>query len=144
MGEQLRIRRITAYCLLAVCAVTLVMIVAGFAGPVRTVAILLFVGAAPGWALISYLNVRHLSVTWISAVGLSLSVGILLAQTLVLTKTWHPEAAVVALVCATMPVLAHHAVRSKQAEKLLARREPAPAPADPGPDAGPDPLAGTR
>ena len=116
MAEQLRIRRITAYCLLALCAVTVALIAAGFASPIRTVVVLLFVGTVPGWALISYVNVRHMSVTWISAIGLSLSIGIVLAQTLVLTKLWHPEAAVVALAGVTVPLLAHHVVRSRPRE----------------------------
>ncbi|HKS45859.1 MAG TPA: hypothetical protein VJT49_12255 [Amycolatopsis sp.] len=116
MGEQLRIRRITAYCLLAVCAMTVAMIAADFAGPVRPVVILLFVGTVPGWALISYLNVRHLSVTWISAVGLSLSISIVVAQFLVLTKLWHPGPAVVLLATFTIPLLVHHVLRSRPAE----------------------------
>lgn len=113
MGEQLRVRRITAYCLLAVCVTTLMLILADFTSPVRTVAVLLFVLTVPGWSLISYVNVRHLSVTWISAVGLSLSVCLVLAQFLVLTKFWHPEAALVLLDCACVPLLAHHVLRSR-------------------------------
>ncbi|GLY68923.1 DUF1616 domain-containing protein [Amycolatopsis taiwanensis] len=113
MGEQLRIRRITAYCMLAVCAMTVLMIVADFTNPVRTPVVLLFVLTVPGWSLISYVNVRHLSVTWISAVGLSLSVCIVLAQFLVLTKFWHPEAALAILACVCVPLLAHHVLRSQ-------------------------------
>jgi hypothetical protein len=111
--EQLRIRRISAYGLLGVCFVTAALIVLNVHTPVRTFAVLLFVGAAPGWALISYVNVRHLSVTWISAVGLSLSVGLVVAQMLVLTHAWHPEAAVLGMVLATAVLLVHHVVRSR-------------------------------
>ncbi|TNC26462.1 hypothetical protein [Amycolatopsis alkalitolerans] len=113
MAEQLRIRRITAYCLLGVCFVTALLIVLNLHTPVRTIAVLLFTGTAPGWALISYVNVRHLSVTWIGAVGLSLSVGLVVSQALVLTHAWHPEAAVLGLVFATAALLAHHVLRSR-------------------------------
>jgi uncharacterized membrane protein len=124
-GEQLRIRRITAYCMLAVCVMTVVSIAADVASPLRTMVILLFVGTVPGWSLISYLNVRHLSVTWISAVGLSISVGVLLAQVLVLTRFWHPEAAVVVLGCACVPVLAHHVVRARPPARSSSATAPA-------------------
>lgn len=113
MVEQLKIRRITAYCLLGVCFVTALLIVLNLHTPIRTIAVLLFVGTAPGWALISYVNVRHLSVTWISAVGLSLSVGLIVAQMLVLTHAWHPEAAVIGMVLATAALLVHHVLRSR-------------------------------
>jgi ABC-type iron transport system FetAB permease component len=111
--EQLKIRRITAYCLLGVCFVTALLVVANLHTPVRTIAVLLFVGTAPGWALISYVNVRHLSVTWISAVGLSLSVSLVVAQVLVLTHAWHPEAAVIGMVIGTAALLVHHVLRSR-------------------------------
>jgi hypothetical protein len=111
--EQLRIRRITAYCLLGVCFVTALLILIDVHTPIRTLAVLVFLGTAPGWALISYVNVRHQSVTWISAVGLSLSVGLIVAQMLVLTHAWHPEAAVVGLTFATAVLLAHHVLRSR-------------------------------
>ncbi|WP_236794536.1 DUF1616 domain-containing protein [Amycolatopsis sp. GM8] len=113
MTEQLRIRRFTAYGLLGVCFVTVLLIVLDLDSPIRTIAVLLFVGTAPGWALISYVNVRHLSVTWISAVGLSLSVGLIVAQMLVLTHQWHPEAAVVGMAIATAALLVHHVLRSR-------------------------------
>lgn len=118
VGEQLLIRRITAYCLLAVCLALVGMTVAGWENPIRTVAVLLFTCAAPGWALISYVNVRHLSVTWISAIGLSLSITIVAAQFMVLTKTWHPVTAVLLLVIVTVPLLAHHVLRSRPPERL--------------------------
>ncbi|KAA9149739.1 hypothetical protein FPZ12_042595 [Amycolatopsis acidicola] len=113
MTEQLRNRRITAYCLLAVCFSTVVLILTGVTTPLRTLLVLVFVCTAPGWSLISYVNVRHVSVTWISAVGLSLAVSILVAQMLVLTHAWHPEGAVVLLAFATAGLLVHHVLRSK-------------------------------
>ena len=113
MIQQLRNRRITAYCLLGVCALTILLIATGVVTPVRTVLVLLFVTTAPGWALISYVNVRHVSVTWISAVVLSVSVGIVLAQMMVLTHAWHPETAVVAMAIATSGLLVHHVLRSR-------------------------------
>ncbi|MTD57125.1 hypothetical protein [Amycolatopsis pithecellobii] len=113
MAEQLRIRRITAYCLLGICVLTALLITLDLDTPVRTIAVLLFLGTAPGWALISYVNVRHLSVTWISAVGLSLSAGLIVAQLLVLTHAWHPEAAVLGMVVATAALLVHHVLRSR-------------------------------
>lgn len=120
MGEQLRIRRITAYFLLAVCLTVVGTIVTNWENPIRTVAVLLFAGAAPGWALISYVNVRHLSVTWISAIGLSLAIAIVLAQVMVLTRTWHPITAVLLLVICTVPLLAHHVLRSRPPGKVPA------------------------
>jgi uncharacterized membrane protein len=118
VSEQLLIRRITAYCLLAVCLAVVGMIVTGWENPIRTVLVLLFTGAVPGWALISYVNVRHLSVTWISAIGLSLSITIVVAQFMVLTKTWQPVTAVLLLVIVTVPLLAHHVLRSRPPERL--------------------------
>ncbi|MFD2416682.1 hypothetical protein [Amycolatopsis pigmentata] len=140
VGEQLRIRRITAYCLLAVCLMVVGTIVTGWENPVRTVAVLLFVGAAPGWALISYVNVRHLSVTWISAIGLSLSIAIVIAQVMVLTKAWHPITAVLVLVLFTVPLLAHHVLRSRPPAKVpsdQASAAPAAEPSKTGTEAGP-------
>jgi len=113
VAEQLRIRRITAYCLLAVCALTVLMIMLNLDTPVRVLLVLVLYTTAPGWALISYVNVRHVSVTWISAVGLSISIGIVLAQIMVLTHAWHPESAVVGTAIATAALLAHHVVRSR-------------------------------
>lgn len=114
--QQLRIRRYTACGLLAVCLVTIVLVWSGLDFALRPVAVLVFVLTAPGWALISYVNVRHLSVTWISAVGLSLSITLILAQVLVLTHTWYPEAAVVVLAFVTAIPLAHHVQRSRTGE----------------------------
>ena len=113
MIQQLRNRRITAYCLLGVCALTVLLIAIDVVTPARTLLVLVFVTTAPGWALISYVNVRHVSVTWISAVGLSVAVSIVLAQVLVLTHAWHPEAAVVGMAIATGALLIHHVVRSR-------------------------------
>ncbi|NIH80147.1 hypothetical protein [Amycolatopsis viridis] len=111
--QQLRIRRYTAYGLLAVCLVTIVLVWSGSGVVLRPPAVLLFVLTAPGWALISYVNVRHLSVTWISAVGISLAIALIVAQVLVLTHTWHPEAAVVVLAAITTIPLVHHVLRSR-------------------------------
>lgn len=113
MIEQLRNRRITAYCLLGVCLLTVLLILLGLTTPVRTLLVLAFVTTSPGWALISYVNVRHVSVTWISAVGLSIAVNLGVAQIMVLTHAWHPEAATVGLAFASAALLAHHVVRSK-------------------------------
>ncbi|NKQ52811.1 hypothetical protein HFP15_07945 [Amycolatopsis sp. K13G38] len=113
MIQQLRIRRITAYCLLGVCALTVVLIMFDLATPLRALVVLVLYTTAPGWALISYVNVRHVSVTWISAVALSISIGIVLAQMMVLTHAWHPESAVVGTAIATGALLAHHVVRSR-------------------------------
>ena len=120
MIEQLRNRRITAYCLLVVCALTILLIMVDVVTPVRTVLVLVFVCTTPGWALISYVNVRHVSVTWISAVGLSISIGIVLAQMLVLTHAWHPELAVVSMAIATGALLVHHVVRSRPPREAAA------------------------
>ena len=114
--QQLRIRRYTAYGLLAVCVITIALVWSGLDFAVRPLVVLLFVLTAPGWALISYVNVRHLSVTWVSAVGLSLSITLILAQVLVLTHVWYPEAAVVALAAATAIPLTHHVLRSRPRE----------------------------
>lgn len=141
---QRRTRRITAYGLLAVCAVTVVMIAADFTSPVRTLVILLFVLTVPGWALISYVNVRHLSVTWITAVGLSLSVCIVVAQFLVMTKFWHPQAAVVLLACACVPLLVHHVLRTRPMDRPRPARSEVAADT-PGQDAaGSDAMAGPQ
>ncbi|HVV11404.1 hypothetical protein [Amycolatopsis sp.] len=121
MLEQLRNRRITAYCLLAVCFLTVVLILTNLTTPLRTLLVLVFVCTAPGWALISYVNVRHVSVTWISAVGLSVSISLVLAQMLVLTHAWHPEAAVVGMAFATAALLVHHVLRSKPPRQAGAR-----------------------
>ncbi|WP_435159161.1 hypothetical protein [Amycolatopsis sacchari] len=121
MLEQLRNRRITAYCLLGVCLLTVLFVVTGLTSPVRTLLVLVFVTTAPGWALISYVNVRHVSVTWISAVGLSLALTLVVAQMLVLTHAWHPEAAVVVLAVLTSALLAHHVVRSRPPREAGAR-----------------------
>ncbi|GAB3578903.1 hypothetical protein GCM10027445_46700 [Amycolatopsis endophytica] len=114
--QQLRIRRYTAYGLLAVCLMTIVLVWSGVDFALRPLAVLLFVLTAPGWALISYVNVRHLSVTWVSAVGISLSVTLIVAQVLVLTHTWYPEVAIVVLAFVTAIPLAHHVVRSRPGE----------------------------
>jgi uncharacterized membrane protein len=139
VGEQLRIRRITAYFLLAVCLVVVGTIVTSWENPLRTVAVLVFVGATPGWALISYVNVRHLSVTWISAIGLSFSIAIVIAQVMVLTKAWHPITAVLVLVLFTVPLLAHHVLRSRPPGKVSSDQEsaePAEKPSRTGTEAG--------
>ncbi|OXM67530.1 MULTISPECIES: hypothetical protein [Amycolatopsis] len=114
--QQLRIRRYTAYGLLAVCLVTIVLVWSGVDFVLRPLAVLVFVLTAPGWALISYVNVRHLSVTWVSAVGISLAITLIVAQVLVLTRFWHPEAAVVVLAAVTALPLAHHVLRSRPGE----------------------------
>ncbi|GAA3832799.1 hypothetical protein [Amycolatopsis tucumanensis] len=114
--QQLRIRRYTAYGLLAVCLVTIVLVWSGLDFFLRPLAVLVFVLTAPGWALISYVNVRHLSVTWVSAVGISLAITLIVAQVLVLTRFWHPEAAVVVLAFVTAVPLAHHVLRSRPGE----------------------------
>lgn len=113
MTEQLRVRRITAYCLLAVCFGTVLFVAADLDFPLRPLFVLVFVTVVPGWSLISYVNVRHVSVTWISAVGLSLSICLVFAQMLVLTHWWHPAAGVVALACGSAALLVHHVVRSR-------------------------------
>ncbi|TVT17939.1 hypothetical protein FNH05_35790 [Amycolatopsis rhizosphaerae] len=113
MLEQLRTRRFTAYGLLGVCFLTVLLVLIGISTPVRLVLVLVFVCTLPGWALISYVNVRHVSVTWISAIGLSLAVNLVLAQLMVLTHAWHPEAAVVGMAVASSALLVHHVLRSR-------------------------------
>ncbi|WAL63517.1 hypothetical protein ORV05_21155 [Amycolatopsis cynarae] len=113
MLEQLRTRRFTAYGLLGVCFLTVLLVLIGVSTPVRLILVLAFVCTSPGWALISYVNVRHVSVTWISAVGLSLAVNLVLAQLMVLTHAWHPEAAVVGMAVASSALLVHHVLRSR-------------------------------
>lgn len=114
--QQLRIRRYTAYGLLVVCLATIVLVWSGVDFALRPLAVLLFVLTAPGWSLISYVNVRHLSVTWISAVGISLAITLIAAQVLVLTHAWYPEAAVVVLAFVTAVPLTHHILRSRPGE----------------------------
>lgn len=113
MIEQLRVRRITAYGLLAVCFGTVLLVLLDVDFLLRPLFVLVFVSVAPGWALIAYVNVRHVSVTWISAVGLSLSMCLVSAQMLVLTHWWHPDAGVVVLACGTAALLLHHVARSR-------------------------------
>lgn len=70
-----------------------------------------FVLAAPGWAIASYLRITQPALLWSLAAALGISLGILIAQVMVTTGHWHPEAAMLGFEAATLAALLPQAAR---------------------------------
>jgi uncharacterized membrane protein len=114
VAEPRIVQRATAVCLVAVCLLTVVLVGANLHIPLRLPLVLLTVGVVPGWALISYLNLRQVSLLWISAVGISLAISLLGALVMVLFKAWYPRAAVSMLALMCLVPLTRHVWRTRR------------------------------
>lgn len=90
-----------------------VVVFTSAAGPLRTGLPILFVLVAPGWAAVRLLGLPMSLLTFVTtAIGISISIDILLAMTLFYVRWWSVELAmtillviVITLVLADLPVL---------------------------------------
>lgn len=68
----------------------------------RAVVTIAFLLLGPGWAVTAALRPATLAERFVVAVGASLTVGILAGQGMVVTTAWHPGAALLVLVAASL------------------------------------------
>lgn len=114
-------RQVMAGVLLALSVLTAALTVLDVPTPGRLYLTVAFVVLAPGWALTAYLRVDTPAMVWSVSVSLGVSVAIILAQTMVSARFWHPWAAMVLLELLTIGLLSHHLLRWRQS----AHKQPA-------------------
>jgi uncharacterized membrane protein len=77
----------------------------GLPAAVRAVATVVFLLLGPGWAFSTLLRPAGAAERLVVAVGGSVAAGILVAQTMVVTTSWHPVGALVGAVAVSLPAL---------------------------------------
>jgi uncharacterized membrane protein len=121
-------RRITATALIALTALIAALTAFDVHTPLRLFLTVAFVAVAPGWAAVVYLRISPASLAWITAIASGISLVILVAQVMVLTRWWHPAAALLTLCGLTLSALLHHLVRPDKrpnlSVRLTARKDP--------------------
>jgi uncharacterized membrane protein len=111
-GDRRHTRQVSAVALIALTVETGITTLGSATGSWRLLLSTAFVLLAPGWAVAAYLRSARQSLVWTVAAGAGLSIGILVAQTMVIAHSWHPRVALLGLVAATLPVLLHQAWRA--------------------------------
>ncbi len=110
-GPELQ-RRASAAVLIALTVATLLVQLTGATGNWRLVLTTAFVVLAPGWSITAYLRSASASFRWSVGIGVSIAIGILLGQTMILLNAWHPLGAVAILGVLTLVPLVHHLLRA--------------------------------
>jgi hypothetical protein len=85
-------RRLDAGILLGATALAALVSTAGAPVPIRAPIVFLFAGIAPGYAIARLLAVRSMLTSIVLAIGLSVSIQLLVSTTLLLTDIWNPQA----------------------------------------------------
>lgn len=109
-GTRLQVQ---AGVLIALTLAVLVAELSGATGVWRLVLTAAFVITAPGWAVVAYARSASPAFVWSVGVAVSVAVGIVVGQGLLLVHAWHPGVAVAALGVLTLPVLVHHVRRNR-------------------------------
>jgi len=100
----------------ALFVLTLATLAAGLTGATGTWRLVLttaFAITAPGFAVLAYARSASPAFIWSVGIAVSIAIGIILAQTLLLLRFWHPAVALAVLGLFTLPVLAHHVWRNR-------------------------------
>jgi hypothetical protein len=108
-------RRIGAVVLIVLTVAVLCAELVGATGTWRLALTTAFVIVAPGWAVVAYARSAPLSFQWGVGVAVSVAIGIVVAQGMVLLHVWHPAVAVVVLGVLTLAALVHHLLRGRGA-----------------------------
>jgi len=90
---RLHARAVLTAALLAIDLAGLALATAGVGGPVRFLTGMVTALAVPGWAIVSYLDLRWPSAEIALSVAGSLAIYLLVAQVMVMTRSWTPSAA---------------------------------------------------
>jgi uncharacterized membrane protein len=90
-------RKLVTAAVLAIDMIVLVFTAGDIGGPVRVVTGLTASLAVPGWALVAHLRLDWPAAEVTLTLGASLAVLVLAAQGMLMTGTWHPEAATLAI-----------------------------------------------
>jgi len=90
-------RKLVTAAVLAIDMIVLGFTAAGIGGPIRVVTGLIASLAVPGWALVAHLRLDWPAAEVTLTLGASLAVLVLVAQGMLMTGTWHPEAATLAI-----------------------------------------------
>jgi uncharacterized membrane protein len=107
-----RQRRLSAAGLIVLTVATLLVELIGATGNWRLILTTAFVVLAPGWSITAYLRSAPASFRWSVGIGISIAIGMLLGQTMVLLNAWHPLAALAVLGLLTLVPLTHHLLRA--------------------------------
>ena len=99
--------------LIALTLATLLTEVSGETGVWRLALTTAFVITVPGWAIVAYARSASPAFVWSVGIAVSIAIGIVVGQGLVLVHAWHPVPAVVVLGLLALPVLAHHVWRNR-------------------------------
>lgn len=79
---------------------------------VRATATTLFLLLGPGWAVAGFVDRPSLGLHFVLAVAVSVALGILGAQVMVVLGAWHPVGLLVGVAALSVPLLVRHAVRA--------------------------------
>lgn len=113
---QRRARQIGAVLLIALTLAALVAELLTTTGTWRLVLTMAFVAIAPGWAVVGYARDAPLAFRWGVGVALSIGIGMITGQVMLLLHLWHPRAAVLLLGVLTLVPLTHHLLRETDRE----------------------------
>jgi hypothetical protein len=100
--------------IVACLAVTLALafdVVTGIDSLARPLLSVVFYLAVPGWAVVGWLDLEDEILSWTLAIGLSVAIGILVAEAMLWAHAWNPDAAFGCLAFAATALLAGRAVR---------------------------------
>ncbi len=92
------------------CLMSLFDVTGGMLGEVRFLLTVGFLILGPGWAAAGFLRRAPAAHVWLLTVGTGVSVTLLIGQIMVMTKEWHPAAALYVVAALSVPILARHAV----------------------------------
>jgi hypothetical protein len=90
---RLGAREFATVTLLLVDVISLVMVAAGQVGPLRVAVTLVAILAVPGWAVVAHLDLRWPAAEVALTLATSLAVLLVIGQSMISMRAWHPSAA---------------------------------------------------
>ncbi len=92
------------------CFMSVLQVTGGVLGNIRFLVTVGFLILGPGWAAAGFLRRAPAAHVWLLTVGTGVATTLLVAQIMVMTGAWYPEAALYIVAAVSVPVLARHAV----------------------------------
>lgn len=92
------------------CLMSVLGVSGGVLGELRFLVTVGFLLLGPGWAAAGFLRRAPAAHVWLLTLGTGTAVTLLIGQIMVMTKEWHPSAALYVVAALSVPVLARHAV----------------------------------
>lgn len=106
------LHRATAWLLLLLSFLVLVLTVTSLEGGFRLFAVAAFCLTAPGWAVVAFWRPATSALEWTVATCLNIAIVILLSMVMLLSAQWYPEQVMIGLAAVTSAVLVFHLLRT--------------------------------